>query len=206
MLASAARRAAPSRTRRPWRPAGRRDSPGRRQRSPRLLLPVFSGENCGCLSSSVRRAPRLSRRCVAASRSEPNWAKAAISRYCAELALERAGNLLHRLDLGVATHARHRDTDVHRRADALEEEVGLEEDLAVGDRDHVGRNIGRHVVGLRLDDGQRGERARAVVFVELGGALEQAASGGRTRRPDRLRGPADGAAAATSGGRRRPAW
>ena len=72
------------------------------------------------------------------------------------------------------THARHRDADVHRRADALEEEVGLEEDLAVGDRNHVGRDIGRHVVGLRLDDGERGERAEPVVFVELGGALEQA--------------------------------
>ena len=47
------------------------------------LLLHLSGENCGCLRSSVRRAPRLRRRCVIASRSEPNWAKAAISRYCA---------------------------------------------------------------------------------------------------------------------------
>ncbi len=91
-----------------------------------------------------------------------------------QLALERAGNLLHRLDLGVTAHAGHRDTDVHRRTDALEEQVGLEEDLAVGDRNHVGRNVGRHVVGLGLDDGERGERTKTVVFVELGGALEQA--------------------------------
>ena len=44
---------------------------------------IFSGENCGCFRSSVRRAPRFSSFCVAASRSEPNCAKAAISRYWA---------------------------------------------------------------------------------------------------------------------------
>ena len=54
--------------------------------------------------------------------------------------------------------------------------------------------------------GQRRQRAAAELVAELGGALEQAASAGRTRRPGRPRGPAGGAAAATSGGRRRPAW
>ena len=67
-----------------------------------------------------------------------------------------------------------READVHRRADALVEELGLEEDLAVGDRDHVGRDVGRDVAGLGLDDRQRGQRARAVVLVELRRALEQA--------------------------------
>ena len=33
------------------------------------------------LKSSVRRAPRASKKRVEASRSEPNWAKAATSRY-----------------------------------------------------------------------------------------------------------------------------
>ena len=45
------------------------------------------GLNCGCFSSSVSRAPRASRRWVEASRSEPNCAKAAISRYCASSSL-----------------------------------------------------------------------------------------------------------------------
>ena len=36
-----------------------------------------------CFRSSVSRWPRDSRRWVEASRSEANWAKAAISRYCA---------------------------------------------------------------------------------------------------------------------------
>ena len=40
-----------------------------------------------CLSSSVRRAPRASNFWVEASRSEPNWANAAISRYWASSSL-----------------------------------------------------------------------------------------------------------------------
>jgi hypothetical protein len=38
---------------------------------------------CPCFNSSVRRTPRLSSCCVEASKSEPNWANAATSRYCA---------------------------------------------------------------------------------------------------------------------------
>ena len=38
---------------------------------------------CPCLSSSVSLVPRLSRAWVAESKSEPNWAKAATSRYWA---------------------------------------------------------------------------------------------------------------------------
>ena len=132
------------------------------------------GENCGCFSSSVRRAPRASRRCVAGSRSEANCAKAAISRYCASSSLMRAGDLLHRLDLRRRADAADREADVDGRADAAIEQLGLEEDLAVGDRDHVGRDIGRDVAGLGLDDRQRGQRARAVLVVHLGRALEQA--------------------------------
>jgi hypothetical protein len=48
---------------------------------------LVSGEYCPCFKSSVRRAPRFKSRWVAASRSEPNWAKAAISRYCANSSL-----------------------------------------------------------------------------------------------------------------------
>ena len=42
------------------------------------------------------------------------------------------------------------------------EEVGLEEDLPVGDRDDVRRDVRRDVAGLRLDDGERGQRAARV--------------------------------------------
>ena len=92
-----------------------------------------------------------------------------------QLELEHAGHLLHGLDLGGAADAGHRDADVDGRPHALEEEVGLEEDLPVGDGDDVGRDVGRHVAGLGLDDGQRGERAAALLVGELGGALQEAA-------------------------------
>src|SRR4051812_40777814 len=88
---------------------------------------------------------------------------------------QAAGDLLHRLDLRVAADARHRDADVDGGADARVEEAGLEEDLPVGDRDDVGRDVGRHVARLRLDDRQRGQRPAAEIVVELARALQQAA-------------------------------
>ena len=110
-----------------------------------------------------------------------------------EVETETAGDRLHRLDLRRATDARHRDADVDRGTHAGEEQVGLEEDLAVGDRDDVRRDVGRHVAGLRLDDRQRGERAARledVLAVDdariLAAASPRArggASGDRTRRP-----------------------
>ena len=54
---------------------------------------------------------------------------------------QRTGNLLHGLDLRGTTDSGNRDADVDCRALALEEEVGLQEDLAVGDGDDVGRNV-----------------------------------------------------------------
>ena len=45
--------------------------------------------------------------------------------------LELAGNLFHRLDLGAAADSRHGNTRVDGGADALVEELGLKEDLAV---------------------------------------------------------------------------
>ena len=87
---------------------------------------------------------------------------------------QRAGDLLHRRHLRRAADARHREADVHGRADARVEQVGLEVDLAVGDRDDVGRDVRRDVAGLGLDDRQRRERAGAALVRHLGGALEQA--------------------------------
>ncbi|KCZ86775.1 acetylglutamate semialdehyde dehydrogenase [Hyphomonas jannaschiana VP2] len=91
-----------------------------------------------------------------------------------EFALHGAGNFLHRFRLGSRAHARHRQTDVHGRADTLVEQVRLKEDLAVGDRDHVRRNVGRHVVGLGFNDRQGRQRAGTVLFVQLGSTLQKA--------------------------------
>ena len=90
-----------------------------------------------------------------------------------EIQLQRRRDLLHRLRLRRGAHPGHRDADVQRGPLAGVEQVGLEEDLAVGDRDHVRRDVGRHVAGLRLDDRQRGQRAAAVLLVEPGGALQE---------------------------------
>ena len=86
---------------------------------------------------------------------------------------QAARHLPHRLRLGVAAHATHRDADVDGRPHAREEEVGLEEDLAVRDRDHVRRDVGGDVARLGLDHRKSCERAAAELVVELARALEQ---------------------------------
>ncbi len=91
-----------------------------------------------------------------------------------QLELDLAGDLLHRRDLRVAADAGDGDADVDRRAHAGVEQLRLEEDLPVGDRDHVRRDVGGDVAALRLDDRQSRHRAAAEVVVELDGALEQA--------------------------------
>ncbi len=88
---------------------------------------------------------------------------------------QAAGDRLHRLGLRRAADAGHRDADVDGRADTGVEQVGLEEDLAVGDRDDVGRDERRDVVALGLDDRQAGHRAAAELVGQLRAALEQAA-------------------------------
>ena len=173
------------------------------------------GWYCRCFSISTVRAPRSSCRFVAASRSDANDGERFELAVLREVEAQTAGDLLHRLDLRRATDARHRDADVDRRAHAGEEQVGLEEDLAVGDRDDVRRDVRRDVAGLRLDDRQRGERAAGLedrlavhddcVVRAASPRARAGASGDRTRRPGTPRGPADGAARARAGGTRRPA-
>ena len=90
-----------------------------------------------------------------------------------EVEPQLACHLAHRLGLGVTTHTRHADTHVQRRPLACVEQVGLQIDLTVGDRDHVGGDEGRHVIGLRLDHRQGGQRAATVGRAHLRGALEQ---------------------------------
>ncbi len=102
-------------------------------------------------------------------------AKAASSRYCARSRRRRPATALHGLDLGGPADARDRVAHVDRGPEAGVEEVGLEEDLAVGDRDDVRRDVGRDVSGLGLDDGEGGEAAAAVLLVELGRALQESA-------------------------------
>ena len=90
-----------------------------------------------------------------------------------EVQPQRAGHLAHRLDLRRPADARHRVADVDGRPDALMEQIRFEEDLAVGDRDDVRRNVRGQVARLRLDDRQRRQRSAAQLRVQLGRALQQ---------------------------------
>ncbi len=67
---------------------------------------------------------------------------------------QRTGHLPHGLDLRVAADAADGNTDVDRGAYARVEEVRFEINLAVGDRNHIRRNVGGDVAGLRFDDRQ----------------------------------------------------
>src|SRR3954469_8735898 len=91
-----------------------------------------------------------------------------------EVQPKRPGDLAHRLDLRRPADAADRVADVDRRADTLVEQDRLQEDLPVGDRDDVGRNVGREGARLRLDDRQRRQRSTAQFFLQLRGALQQA--------------------------------
>src|ERR671930_302016 len=90
-----------------------------------------------------------------------------------EVEPQAACDLLHRLRLCRSADPRDRDTDVDGRADAGEEEVGLQVALAVRDRDYVRRDVRSDVARLRLDDRKRCERPAAVLVGELARALEQ---------------------------------
>ena len=92
-----------------------------------------------------------------------------------EVEAQRAGLGLDGLRLGGTADARHGDADVDGGTLALEEQVRGQEDLTVGDGDHVGRDVGGDVAGLGLDDRQSRHGAAAVGLVHLHRALEQAA-------------------------------
>ena len=46
--------------------------------------------------------------------------------------------------------------------------------MPVSDRDHIGRDIGRHVIGLGFDNRQGGHGTGAEIIVHFGSALQQA--------------------------------
>lgn len=85
--------------------------------------------------------------------------------------LERTGNLLHRLELGGGTDARDGKTNVDGGTDTLVEQLGLQEDLTVGNGNDVGGNISRHITALSLNDRQGSHRTATMVIVELGSTL-----------------------------------
>ena len=81
---------------------------------------------------------------------------------------------LHGLGLGFAAHTGDGQAYVDGGPLAGVEQLGLQEDLAVGDGDDVGGDIGGHVAGLGLDDGQGGHGAAAELLIPAAGPLQQA--------------------------------
>ena len=90
-----------------------------------------------------------------------------------ELKLEGTGDLLHGLDLGGGTDTGHRETDVNGGTDTLVEELSLQEDLAIGDGDHIGGDVSGHITSLGLNDGEGSEGTSTVGVVHLGSTLEE---------------------------------
>jgi hypothetical protein len=78
------------------------------------------------------------------------------------------------LGLGRTSYTGHGKTDIYSRALALVEEGGVKENLAVGNGNHVGGDVSRHVAGLGLNDGQGSEGTTLVVLVQLGRTLKEA--------------------------------
>lgn len=82
-------------------------------------------------------------------------------------------HLLHCLNLGSRSDSRYRKTDINGWSDTLIEELSLQEDLSISDRDDIGWDIGRHITSLGLDDRKSGEGSSAVRLVHLGSSLQQ---------------------------------
>src|ERR1022692_1023662 len=135
---------------------------GKRQRRKLILLQQFDQALAAielCLRGLVEIAAELRKR-----------GQFAVLR---EFQLQRSSHLPHGLNLRAAAHAAYRQTHVHCRADALVEQIRFQINLTVGNRNYIGRNVCGNVAGLRLNDGERGQRSAAILVAQLGGAFQQ---------------------------------
>ena len=87
--------------------------------------------------------------------------------------LHGTSDLLHGLDLGSGTDTRHGQTDVNGWSDTLVEQFSLQKDLTIGNGNHIGWNVGRHITSLGLNDWEGSEGTTTVVLVHLGGTLKK---------------------------------
>mmetsp|Transcript_24779 Transcript_24779/g.45972 ORF Transcript_24779/g.45972 Transcript_24779/m.45972 type:complete len:512 (+) Transcript_24779:271-1806(+) len=87
--------------------------------------------------------------------------------------LHGTGNGFGGLVLGSGSDTGHRKTDGNGGALSLVEELRLQENLSIGNGNHVGGNVGGHITGLGLNDGKGGERSSSHVAVHLGSTLQE---------------------------------
>src|SRR5690606_2505365 len=86
---------------------------------------------------------------------------------------QTAGNPPHGLQLGGGADPGDGPAHVDGGADTGVEEVGLQEDLPVGNGNDVGGNVGRQVTGLGFDDGQGRQGAAADLILQPGRTLQE---------------------------------
>src|SRR5580658_831878 len=87
---------------------------------------------------------------------------------------QRASHLSHGFNLRVAADAADGNADVDGGTNAGVEKVGFQINLAVGDGNHVGRDVSGDVTSLRFNYRQGSQRTRAELVIQLGGAFQQA--------------------------------
>jgi len=90
-----------------------------------------------------------------------------------EVELEGTSELLHDLGLGGGTDTRDGKTDVNGGTDTTEEELGLQEDLTVSDRNDVSGNVGGYITTLGLNDGESSKRSTTELLAHLGSTLKE---------------------------------
>jgi hypothetical protein len=92
-----------------------------------------------------------------------------------KIELHGTGDLLHGLELGSGTDSGDGKTDVDSWSDTLVKELGLQEDLTVGNRNDIGGNISGHITSLGLNDWESGQRTGTLVVAHLGSSLQETA-------------------------------
>ena len=78
------------------------------------------------------------------------------------------GNFFHAFDLGVSTYTGYRYSDIDCGTHSFVEQVRFQKYLSVGDRNHVCRNVSRHVACLCFDNRQCCNRPSAFYHVFYG--------------------------------------
>lgn len=82
-------------------------------------------------------------------------------------------HLSHGLDLSSRADTTHRQTHVDGRSNTFVEELSLQEDLSVSNRNDVCGNVSRDVSGLGLNHREGSEGSTTIVVVHLGSSLEE---------------------------------
>ena len=87
--------------------------------------------------------------------------------------LQGTGDLLHGLQLGGGSDTGDGKTDVNRWADTLVEELGLQENLSIGNGNDVGWNVSGDITTLGLNNWEGSEGSTTVLVGHLGSTLEE---------------------------------